>query len=100
MSDTVAADRAASRPAPRHGRRRRPSGEPPPLPHHLRTTGVGWLIGTVLLWLLAVIYFGRGLEGAAVPLTVVDDTIVRVVGNIDIPGLLGLAQAVNTVASF
>jgi hypothetical protein len=25
-------------------RRRRPSGEPPPLPHHLQTSGVRWLV--------------------------------------------------------
>src|SRR5215212_2201036 len=24
--------------------KRRPSGAPPPLPHHLRTTGLGWLV--------------------------------------------------------
>src|SRR4029077_18978279 len=27
----------------RSPRRRRPSGQPPPLPRHLQTTGVGWL---------------------------------------------------------
>jgi hypothetical protein len=30
-------------------RRRRPSGAPPPLPRHLETTGVGWLVAAVAL---------------------------------------------------
>ena len=30
-------------------RRRRPSGEPPPLPHHLQTSGVRWLVATLVL---------------------------------------------------
>src|SRR2546423_310674 len=34
-------------------RRRRPTGAPPPLPHHLRTSGVGWLCATVRV---AVLY--------------------------------------------
>src|SRR5215218_8593240 len=38
----------ATRPAAR-SRRRRPTGEPPPLPHHLQTSGVGWLVATVVL---------------------------------------------------
>src|SRR6266511_2963252 len=32
----------------RSPRRRRPSGQPPPLPHHLQTTGVGWLTAAVV----------------------------------------------------
>ena len=30
--------------AVRRARRRRPTGEPPPLPHHLQTSGVRWLV--------------------------------------------------------
>jgi hypothetical protein len=30
-------------------RRRRPTGEPPPLPRHLQTTGLGWLLAAVAL---------------------------------------------------
>jgi hypothetical protein len=33
----------------RRARRRRPTGEPPPLPHHLQTSGVGWLIAAQVL---------------------------------------------------
>ena len=33
----------------RSPRRRRPTGAPPPLPHHLQTSGVGWLVAAVVL---------------------------------------------------
>src|SRR5438445_526730 len=33
-------------------RRRRPTGAPPPLPHHLRTSGVRWLLAAVLYTLV------------------------------------------------
>jgi hypothetical protein len=42
----------------RSPRRRRPSGQPPPLPHHLQTTGVGWLTATVVLVALSLLVFG------------------------------------------
>jgi hypothetical protein len=45
-------------------RRRRPSGEPPPLPHHLQTSGVGWLVAAVVLMVLAVVVFAGGLRGS------------------------------------
>ena len=46
--------------------RRRPSGQPPPLPHHLQTTGVGWLVAAVVLVVLSLLVFGGGLHGLAV----------------------------------
>ena len=55
----VSADRSTRtsvprrQPAPaetlRSPRRRRPTGEPPPLPHHLQTSGVRWLVAAVVL---------------------------------------------------
>ena len=33
----------------RRARRRRPTGEPPPLPHHVQTSGVRWLIAALVL---------------------------------------------------
>ena len=44
------------------GRRRRPSGEAPPLPHHLQTSGVGWLVAALVLVVLAIAVFARGLQ--------------------------------------
>ena len=60
-------------PAARHAagsRRRRPTGEPPPLPHHLQTSGVRWLVATLVLIVLAVVVFARGLQGLAVGVAV------------------------------
>ena len=57
--------------------KRRPSGAPPPLPHALHTTGAGWLIGAVVAVVAAGVIFRHGVRGAAIPITVVDDTRVR-----------------------
>jgi tRNA A-37 threonylcarbamoyl transferase component Bud32/membrane-associated phospholipid phosphatase len=73
-------------------RRRRPTGAPPPLPHHLQTSGVGWLVAAVLLVGLALVVFGRGLRGAAVAVTVADDAVVRWLGGLHAPGLEVLWQ--------
>src|ERR671925_1046197 len=58
-------------------RRRRPTGEPPPLPYHLQTSGVRWLIAGVVLVALTIVVFARGLRGVAVQVTVVDDAVVK-----------------------
>src|SRR6266545_5944054 len=58
-------------------RRRRPTGEPPPLPYHLQTSGVRWLIAAVALVALPLVVFARGLRGPAVAVTVADDAVVR-----------------------
>jgi tRNA A-37 threonylcarbamoyl transferase component Bud32/membrane-associated phospholipid phosphatase len=68
-------------------RQRRPTGAPPPLPHHLQTSGVGWLVAAVLLVGLALAVFAPGLRGAAVAVTVADDTVVRWLGGLHAPGL-------------
>src|SRR3954469_24664693 len=73
--------------------RRRPSGQPPPLPRPLRATGVGWLVAAAGLVSLLVVVFAGELRGAAVRVTVVDDTIVRWLAGAHRPGL----DAVSTV---
>ena len=50
----------------RRTRRRRPTGEPPPLPHQLQTSGVGWLVAAVLLVALTIWVFAGELDGPAV----------------------------------
>jgi hypothetical protein len=75
--------------------RRRPSGELPPLPHHLQISGVGWLLAAVGLVALAIMVFGRGMRGPAVAVTVADDAVVRWLAGLDAPGL----GVVNTPAA-
>src|SRR4029453_11651838 len=60
----------------RSPRRRRPSGQPPPLPHHLQTTGVGWLVAAVVLVALSLVVFADGLRGRAVAVTVGDHAVM------------------------
>jgi tRNA A-37 threonylcarbamoyl transferase component Bud32/membrane-associated phospholipid phosphatase len=90
-------------PLSRHGRgtrRRRPSGAPPPLPRHLRTTGIGWLIGVILAIAYTALVFGNGVRGSAITATDVDDTIVRWFSDIDLPGVDGVARALNAACSW
>ena len=61
----------------RRARRRRPTGEPPPLPHHVQTSGVRWLIAALVLVALTIVVFAGGLRGVAVDVTVADDAAVR-----------------------
>ena len=76
----------------RRARRRRPTGEPPPLPHHIQTSGVRWLAAALLLVALTVVVFAGELRGLAVDVTVVDVAVVRWLGGIDLPGFQGLLR--------
>jgi tRNA A-37 threonylcarbamoyl transferase component Bud32 len=80
--------------------RRRPSGEPPPLPHHLQISGVGWLIAAVALIALVVAAFGGGLRGPAVAITVADDAVVRWLAGLQAPGLLVVKRALAALSSW
>jgi tRNA A-37 threonylcarbamoyl transferase component Bud32/membrane-associated phospholipid phosphatase len=82
------------------GRRRRPSGEAPPLPHHLQTSGVGWLVALVVLVVLSIVVFDSGLQGPAVAVTVLDDAAVRWLAGLDAPGLTGAWQALAFLGSW
>src|SRR5215211_3762483 len=82
------------------GRRRRPSGEAPPLPHHLQTSGVGWLVALVVLVVLSIGVFDGGLRGPAVAVTVADDAVVRWLAGLDAPGLTGAWQALAFLGSW
>jgi tRNA A-37 threonylcarbamoyl transferase component Bud32/membrane-associated phospholipid phosphatase len=83
MDTTARATQVADQPARvaasvRHSRRRRrPSGAPPPLPRHLETTGVGWLLVAVGLVAVFAVIFAASRHGAAVELTVADDRVAR-----------------------
>jgi membrane-associated phospholipid phosphatase/tRNA A-37 threonylcarbamoyl transferase component Bud32 len=84
----------------RSPRRRRPTGAPPPLPYHLQTSGVGWLIAAVVLVGLALAVFGRGMRGPAITATVVSDAVVRWLGGLRAPGLEALWQGLGHVGSW
>ena len=47
-----------------------------------------------------MLVFRNGVQGAAIPVTVVDDTIVRWVSDIDLPGIHGLARGVSYASSW
>jgi tRNA A-37 threonylcarbamoyl transferase component Bud32/membrane-associated phospholipid phosphatase len=84
----------------RRARRRRPTGEPPPLPHHLQTSGVRWLIAAAVLVALAIAVFARGLRGLAVDVTVADDAVVRWFGRLQAPGVVGIWRALAALSSW
>jgi tRNA A-37 threonylcarbamoyl transferase component Bud32 len=90
----------SSAPPQKQPRRRRPSGAPPPLPHHLRTTGLGWLLAAAAVLAATIVVFRDGLHGPAIPATVADDTIVRWVSGVDAPGLHTAALVVAGAGSW
>jgi tRNA A-37 threonylcarbamoyl transferase component Bud32 len=106
----VPADRSTrtAEPQPHHGvreaarphRRRRPTGEPPPLPHHLQTSGVRWLVAMVVLVALAIAVFARGMRGIAVDVTVVDDAVVSWLGGVDLPGFAAVMRGLAALSSW
>jgi tRNA A-37 threonylcarbamoyl transferase component Bud32/membrane-associated phospholipid phosphatase len=88
------------REAARRHRRRRPTGEPPPLPHHLQTSGIRWLVAMVVLVGLAVAVFARGMRGVAVEVTVVDVAVVGWLGGVDLPGFQALMRGLVALGSW
>ena len=83
----------------RGSRRRRPSGEPPPLPHHLQGTGAGWLIAATVLAAASMVIFARGLRGPAVDVTVADDAVTRWLATVRVPGLTPVARGLADAGS-
>jgi serine/threonine-protein kinase RIO1 len=81
-------------------RRRRPSGEPPPLPRKLQTSGVRWLVVVVVVVGLSAVVFGRGMRGLAVGVTVADDAVVSWLRGLDAPGLVGAERALAAIGSW
>jgi len=84
----------------RSPRRRRPTGAPPPLPHHLQTSGVRWLIAGLVLVALAIAVFARGTRGVAVAVTVADDAVVRWLTELQAPGLVAVMRGLAAIGSW
>jgi membrane-associated phospholipid phosphatase len=81
-------------------RTRRPSGEPPPLPRHLQTSGIGWLVAAAALVAAAGAVFSRGLRGAAVDVSIVDHSVIAWLQDIRAPGSVGASQALAWLSSW
>ncbi|MGY1590463.1 phosphatase PAP2 family protein [Geodermatophilus sp. SYSU D00708] len=90
----------ARRPGPpaiqRVRRRRRPSGEPPPLPRHLNTSGRWWLglsAGVVVAWSVV-------LATDSVPLVdLVDTRVLQGIATLHSPGLTEVAEVAGVLAT-
>jgi tRNA A-37 threonylcarbamoyl transferase component Bud32 len=78
----------------RSGRRRRPTGAPPPLPRSIQPTGVWWATAAVVLVALARVAFGPARRSLGTALTVWDDTVVGWLAGLRLPGLTGLMEAI------
>src|SRR5215218_911727 len=76
--------------------RRRPTGEPPPLPRSIQPTGVWWAAAAVVLFALTRIAFGPARRSLGVAVTVWDDAMVRWLAGLRLPGLTGLMEAIVT----
>src|SRR5829696_7005471 len=86
--------------AVRSPRRRRPTGAAPPLPYHLQTSGIRWLVAALVLVGLTLAIFARGLRGPAVAVTVVDDAIVRWLAGLVGPGLVAPLRGLARIGSW
>ena len=76
------------------GRRRRPSGAPPPLPRHIDRSGLIWLAAAIAATGAAVAVFVGGLSRWAVDVTVIDDAITRRVAGLPVPGFTAAARLI------
>jgi membrane-associated phospholipid phosphatase len=76
-------------------RRRRPTGEPPPLPRHLEVTGFGWMIAAVGLITLTLLLFTAGRYGRGISFTVVDNWVVERLAALRTPGLTSLMRGLS-----
>jgi membrane-associated phospholipid phosphatase/tRNA A-37 threonylcarbamoyl transferase component Bud32 len=94
-SPALGTARDVTPPGTRRGRRRRPTGEPPPLPRHLESTGVGWMVAAVGLVVLTLLVFTAGRYGRGVAFAVVDDWVVQRLAAVRTPGLTTLMRGVT-----
>jgi tRNA A-37 threonylcarbamoyl transferase component Bud32 len=88
------------REAVRAPRRRRPTGEPPPLPYHLQTSGVGWLLAAGVLIVLSFVVFQGGLGGPAIAVTVADDAVVGWLAGRQLPGYVEIMGGLAALSSW
>jgi tRNA A-37 threonylcarbamoyl transferase component Bud32/membrane-associated phospholipid phosphatase len=93
---TVGAAHDLAPPGSRRGRRRRrPTGEPPPLPRHLESTGVGWMVAAVALITLTLLVFTAGRYGRGMSFTVVDNWVMQRLADLRTPGLSSFVRGLS-----
>jgi membrane-associated phospholipid phosphatase len=86
--------RAAAARDPATPLQRRPSGRPPPLPHHIARSGFIWLGIAVVALGAALAIFAGGLTRWAIEVTVIDDAVTRRIVQAPVPGLTGIARVI------
>jgi len=77
-------------------RRRRPSGEPPPLPRHLNASGKWWLAlscGVGVTWVVVIV------TGTAVFVDLADTWVLRSISTLRSPTLTGVAEVAGVLAT-
>jgi membrane-associated phospholipid phosphatase/tRNA A-37 threonylcarbamoyl transferase component Bud32 len=95
-SQTIGTAREVAPPGSRRSRRRRrPTGEPPPLPRHLESTGVGWMVAAVALITLALLVLAAGRYGRGISFTAADNWVVERLAALRTPGLTSLARGIT-----
>src|SRR3954447_13785947 len=100
LPPAVTATGTVARPVPpelrRVRRRRRPSGEPPPLPKHLNASGKWWLAasGAVVLVWIAV-----WATGSVSHFDVADTRVLQALASIRSPGLTRVAEVAGVLAT-
>src|SRR5512133_2334892 len=77
-------------------RRRRPSGEPPPLPKHLNASGKWWLALSglvVVIWVVVVV------TGSTSHFDVADTRVLQAIADIRTPWLTRVADVTGVLAT-
>jgi tRNA A-37 threonylcarbamoyl transferase component Bud32 len=97
VATTAEARASALREVVRTRPRRRPSGEPPPLPHQINSSGKWWsalAAAVILFWVLAALD-----RNVLVRLDVIDHAILERLASIRTPSLTGLARILGAPAT-
>jgi hypothetical protein len=61
---------------------------------------VRWLVAALVLVALTIAVFAGGLRGVAVDVTVADNAVVRWLGGLQVPGLVGGWRALAALSSW
>src|SRR3954466_4747787 len=96
LSDAVPAPRPAPPEIQRVRRRRRPSGEPPPLPRHLNASGKWWLVLAALVvvaWVVVLV------TNSVRVVDVADTRVLQAIADLRTPWLTSTARGAGVLAT-